>query len=243
MTATLFTVSPAKVTLKGMTRELNDDFESETPEDLLAMVTKLYSGVTTDHVTEAERFQFIEDIKHTKLATPLRFINFTFLLEDVTRAFTHQLVRYQIGISFVQESMRFVAKRNLRVFINSEHMDADDLYGVQTAMDVIESQYNLLIQNDIPIQDARAILPTNVLTNIWVSVNLQALQGIYTQRWCCQAQESEWRGILEQMKSQIEDVSPLLASFLQPQPAEICSKAFGASFDRPCSRLTPEATK
>lgn len=233
--ATIYTSSPAKVLLKGLTCDINDGFGPETPDDLLAAVTKLYSGVTVATVTEKERYQFIEDIKHTKLQTPLEFVDTVWLIQDVTRAFTHQLVRYRVGTSFVQESLRFVAKRELRVFLNKEWIDGDDLDMFQSALDHVEQCYNTAIQNDVPVQDARAILPTNVLTNVWFKVSLRSLANIYTQRWCCQAQEGEWRGVLEQMKEQLNNISPLLASFLQPPTPGRCG--FGASFDRPCRLL------
>ncbi|MCG8620172.1 MAG: FAD-dependent thymidylate synthase, partial [Desulfobacterales bacterium] len=78
-------------------------------EDTLIMATRGYSGrYDSTRPTDSERVQFLDDIKNTKLGTPIEMLNFVFLVRDVPRSFTHQIVRTRIGASYVQESTRFI---------------------------------------------------------------------------------------------------------------------------------------
>src|SRR3990172_698823 len=69
------------------------------------LTTRGYTGVYSPSL-EWEGYtkeQAFEDIQKTKLQTPFEMVHTLWLLRDVTRAFTHQLVRYRIGTAFVQE--------------------------------------------------------------------------------------------------------------------------------------------
>jgi flavin-dependent thymidylate synthase len=82
-----------------------------TPDPLgaAAACNAMYTGGvkrSLADVTHAERRGILGEMAKTILATPLEAVSFHFLIEGVTRAFTHQLVRNR-NSSFSQESMRF----------------------------------------------------------------------------------------------------------------------------------------
>lgn len=63
-------------------------------------------------ITDAERIYHFNELVKTRLKAPFEFVNFHFMIEGVTRAFTHQLVRQRTA-TYVQESMRFAVKTDM----------------------------------------------------------------------------------------------------------------------------------
>src|ERR1044071_6268010 len=85
------------------------------PLGVVAAVSKMYKGEVVrslSDVTHAERHEYFEEIKATKLKAPFEFVKFHFMIEGVTRSFTHQMVRQRTAV-YAQESLRFAVKENL----------------------------------------------------------------------------------------------------------------------------------
>lgn len=90
-----------------------------TPDPLgaIAAASKMYKGEVARSlrdVTHAERREYVEQLKATKLKAPYEFVKFHFLIEGVTRAFTHQMVRQRTAV-YAQESLRFAVKEDMPV--------------------------------------------------------------------------------------------------------------------------------
>lgn len=82
---------------------------STDPLGSIAACAKMYVGeVVRDlaEVTDDERRHYLSEMQKTKLAMPLESVQFHFMIEGVTRGFTHQLVRQRTA-AYAQESMRF----------------------------------------------------------------------------------------------------------------------------------------
>lgn len=82
-----------------------------TPDPLgsLGALVGIYEGRVTrslGEVTDEQRRSALRAMQQTKLDGPLEAIQFHFLIEGVTRAFTHQAVRSRFSF-FAQESLRF----------------------------------------------------------------------------------------------------------------------------------------
>jgi thymidylate synthase (FAD) len=210
--------------------------------DLLATITRGYKQVYSPHPpTGEERAELLEDIRRTKLRSPLEFINTIWLITGVTRAFTHQLVRYRIGTQFVQESMRFADKREAQVLLTPELTGSARGEFMETAQEAFAA-YSRMLDAKVPIQAARGILPHHTLTSVFFGCSLATLAHIYEQRMCCQAQHHEWPGVVQQMKAAL----PLELQAFIPAPWESGKPdcGFGATFDRPCAlrHLWPKPT-
>lgn len=79
------------------------------PLGSIAAACKMYKGEVTrglHEVTDDERRYYLAELQKTKLTTPLEAVQLHFLLEGVTRSFTHQLVRQRTA-AYAQESLRF----------------------------------------------------------------------------------------------------------------------------------------
>lgn len=222
-----------------------------TPQEMLYLTTRAYRGIYDPNPYRMPKDGYdinvaIEDIQKTKLQTPLEMIHMLFLLQDVTRAFTHQLVRYRVGTAFVQESMRFFGmRRTFKVLVTHEAADkteaepewnfASNFRTYSTgAVSAIES-YVQLLDSGVPDQDARGVLPTNILTNIYFDCSLRTLQNVFAQRLCCQAQPGEWQPILKEMRKLIAQKMGSNVEAILRAPYERGEECgYRASFDRPC---------
>lgn len=212
----------------SLVNDLKDHFR------IISTITRGYTGKYALPISPEELHKFAGDVLETKLSTPLEMVNTVWLIEGVTRAWTHQAVRYRVGSAYVQESMRFWGLHKVyEVYVPPKiASDKEQLgrYGRAT-QEGIQAYVNMK-QAGADDQDARGVLPTNVLTKMFVSWNLSTLHNIFQTRWCCQAQTSEWMPILIQMKKAL--VPYRLDRFLSApiDRGEPCG--FNASFDRPC---------
>lgn len=187
-----------------------------------------------------EQDRLLDDINRTKLHTPLEMLSYTWLVRDVTRAWTHQAVRTRVGAAYVQESMRFSDKRVAKVLVPPAiSADANRLGAYRETVAEAFQTYATMVADGVPIQDARGVLPHNVLTHIFVSYTLSTLAKTASLRYCCQAQnmkadgEGEWKTVLEQMRASLPD--ELQRFVCAPWEAGEVSCGFEASFDRPCA--------
>lgn len=201
-----------------------------TPDPLgsIAAAAALYEGKvrrSKAEVTHAERQKYLAEMQKTKIKAPLEFVQFHFLLEGVTRGFTHQLVRQRTA-TFVQESTRFAVKEDVPVGLppslagtTDEHLftGGDDYARLSQeqkwrvdwdhALHETQAVYNKLVRTGMPAEDARGLLPTNLLTRVHYSTDLRALLDHAGNRLCTQAQ-FEWRMVFAKMAEAIRHYKP-----------------------------------
>jgi len=213
-----------------------------TPEWVIAQATKGYTGVYQDYgLTEGEQDAYWQELGNTKLKGPLEMATTFWLIQGVTRAFTHQLARYRLGTSMVQESQRFSVQDGLKARVmvpESVVAEADQYEDFVEAVEKSLETYTSQVDKGIPVQDARALLPQHICTNLYLSVNMAALAHIYEQRSCCQAQHGEWTNIIAQFKYELErnGFTHYAATLAAPWENPLCVNCgFGANFDRPCA--------
>lgn len=199
-----------------------------TPDPLgaIAAACKMYKGeVVRDlaTVTDKERLEYLEQIQKTKLKAPFEFVKFHFLIEGVTRSFTHQLVRQRTAV-YAQESLRFAVKSDMPVGLppslaGTEHADVSaDMPGIpptheelmrdewEVALASAKQSYLKLVEMGMPAEDARGLLPHNVLTRVHYSTDLRALLDHAGNRLCTQAQ-FEWRLVFAQIAKAIRETA------------------------------------
>ena len=135
------------------------------------------------------------------------FVHYTYLIGGVTRAFTHQLVRTRTA-SFAQQTMRILNQSGFDYLAGptvDDHGIAINKY--DATMSQIQSTYDELIGYGVAIEDARGILPTNILTNICMSANLRTVVELVRGRSSPRVQ-GEYRNFLDKLVSEIEKVHP-----------------------------------
>ena len=146
----------------------------------------------------------------------LEFCDFTFHVEGVSRALTHQLVRHRLA-SYAQRSQRYCGENGFGYVIPASMKKDKETEHVYTAlMGYINMIYKKLQDAGIPNEDARYILPNGCETVIEVKMNFRTLIHFMNERLCSRAQW-EIRQLALLMKKAIEEQYPELAKYLAPK--------------------------
>jgi thymidylate synthase (FAD) len=113
-------------------------------------------------------------------------IYFTFKIEGISRACSHQLVRHR-HCSFTQRSQRYCSEDGFAVIKPKTIENIDGKGGYEKLMDYIQEDYEEL-QFHVPNEDARYILPNACATSLYLSCNLRELIHMANERLCTRAQ-------------------------------------------------------
>lgn len=144
------------------------------------------------------------------------FLDFIFLLEGVSRAFTHQLVRTRPN-SYAQQTMRVldVSEGPGWDYVTGPTIAKDQgrkaIY--EATMDCIADGYKSLIDAGAAIEDARGVLPTNIQTNILVKTNFRTLVETMHKRASPRTQ-GEYRQVIDLQRFLVLQVYPWAHHFL-----------------------------
>lgn len=165
------------------------------------------------------------------------FCDFTFHIEGISRALSHQLVRHRMA-SYAQRSQRYCSEDGFEYITPySIKTDADAWREYDKVMCLIQDAYNNLQKLGIPNEDARMVLPNACETVIEVKMNLRALMNFMNERLCTCAQW-EIRQLALAMKKAIVEKYPELEEYFVPK-CEKNGPQFGAcneSKSRSCGR-------
>jgi thymidylate synthase (FAD) len=154
-------------------------------------------------------------------ASVIEHASFTFSIEGVSRAMTHQLVRHRIA-SFTQQSQRYVTYDALEKYVTPSSIgdDADARKIYDKTLDLISETYRKLLNLGIPKEDARFILPNAAKTNIIVTMNARELHHFFNLRCCARAQW-EIRETAIEMFKQAKKAAPALFENAGPSCVEL----------------------
>jgi thymidylate synthase (FAD) len=136
-------------------------------------------------------------------------IYFTFKIEGISRACSHQLVRHRM-CSFTQRSQRYCSEDGFE-YVTPPSLD-NDLYYIND-MRNIATAYESFQINKCPNEDARYVLPNACCTDLYLSCNLRELIHIANERLCSKAQ---WE-IRELVQKMVALVDPKLQFMLVPK--------------------------
>lgn len=154
-----------------------------------------------------EKLDIYEGMLDT-IQSPFEFVHFTFLLQGVSRSFTHQLVRTR-NASYAQESLRAVDATSAEVYNPSGSVDFQ-----QAAEGSIGTYGDLVHKDGISIQDARELLPMGVYTNILMKVDLREL-GRMAEVRLCKRTAGEYQEVFKEMKAEVLKIYPWLDSYIE----------------------------
>lgn len=165
---------------------------------------------------------------------------FTFSVEGVSRALTHQLVRHRIA-SFSQQSQRYVSmKEPTYVEPPSIAADGESSETFRDAMDRIWAIYSELLEK-VPAEDARYVLPNACTTNITITMNARELLHFFSLRTCTRAQW-EIREMAETMMRMCMEVSPAMFADAGPPCVRGPCPEGKLTCGKPRRRKTPSST-
>lgn len=139
--------------------------------------------------------RYLSNIIESGHGSVLEHATINFVLSDVSRVFTHELVRHRVGTAFSQESMRFVrldrtAKIRATPYLPDPARE-DLMERVNALLEEIE-RVSALLGLDNPstnfetkkriTSDLRSFIPMGVLTEIGFSANIRTLRHVIEAR-------------------------------------------------------------
>jgi flavin-dependent thymidylate synthase len=151
------------------------------------------------------------------------FLNFTFSIQGVSRAFTHQLVRTRAG-SYAQQSQRTVNMEGFD-YVTPDTLEEDQEFIYKETMKDINRGYQTMIDHGTPPQDARGVLPTNVSTNIICSFSLRTLADMAKLRLCYRTQ-GEYQSVFREMRRLVIAIYPWTEPFIRVHCAAVGTCCF-----------------
>lgn len=202
------------------------------PEFIVSVAAKLcYSPSDIESLMQKQTPEgiqkFIKRLSDMGHESPIEHVNFTFAVEGVSRALTHQLVRHRIA-SYSQQSQRYVKESQFEYIIppaiaSSEyakkifltHME-DSQKAYDAIVGNLKSKYILDGMNErdadkTAIEDARYVFPNAAETKIIVTMNARSLINFFKHR-CCYRAQWEIRGLAMEMLKICKTESPILFS-------------------------------
>ncbi len=116
----------------------------------------------------------------------------TFALLNVSRVFTHELVRHRVGTAFSQESLRYVRPKDIGLWI-PEELTLEQHLKLESAVETIEEMYkdleNTVEWEKLPMDSKkrltsafRRMLPDGMATNIVFTANHRTLRWLIEMR-------------------------------------------------------------
>ncbi|HHT9124969.1 MAG TPA: FAD-dependent thymidylate synthase [Candidatus Brocadiia bacterium] len=195
---------------------------TQEPEKLIAEAAKLcYSPTKIDELTEAiektDQKRFIDKLLSMGHLSPIEHVSFSFGVEGISRACSHQLVRHRLA-SYSQQSQRYVGKQSEKT---SRQFDFVIPPSVAAAgkeewfiekMQEVQKWYDELVdalggKGEKAYEDARFLLPNATETKIIITMNARELLHFFTMR-CCERAQWEIRELATEMLRIARKVSP-----------------------------------
>ena len=186
------------------------------PERTVALAARLcYSsasiGELHERFSQADVTGFLEKIISLGHQSVIEHISFTFGIEGISRACSHQLVRHRLA-SYSQQSQRYVVfKGDDFPLIIPESISGSTLRmaSFTRAMAAAAEAYRELVSDGVPAEDARFVLPNAAETKIIVTMNGRELLHFFELR-CCERAQWEIRAMALQMLKLTKPLAPTI---------------------------------
>ncbi|MBN2428685.1 MAG: FAD-dependent thymidylate synthase [Deltaproteobacteria bacterium] len=183
-------------------------------EDVVAAAAQLcYSASSISQILERGRSKkkaLLEKIVSAGHFSVLEHASFTFGVEDISRACSHQLVRHRLA-SFSQQSQRYVSVVEKFGSVTPESISSHPDFRDRYAEFIRETQefYREMLAAGIPAEDARFVLPNAVGTKLVMTMNARELHHFFRLR-CCYRAQWEIRDMALEMLRLVRRKAPLL---------------------------------
>jgi thymidylate synthase (FAD) len=161
-------------------------------------------------MSEAQIDKVLATIMRSGHFSALEHASYTFAVDGVSRALTHQLVRHRLA-SYNQQSQRYVTYSGEPEIVLPQTIadDSEALAVFNTAMDVAYSSYAQLVEAGIPAEDARYVLPNACISKIVVTMNIRELLHFFEVR-CCHRAQWEIQELAHRMLALVEPTAPYI---------------------------------
>ena len=219
-------------------------YHTPDPERAVATAARLcYAPVGASELMESLTDEGIRKVLSTILAgghlSTLEHASYTFAIDGVSRALTHQLVRHRLA-SFNQQSQRYVkfadGLETIKPASIAENEEANRLFDEMIEKTV--EAYQAFLAAGIPAEDARYILPNAAETKIVVTMNIRELLHFFSLR-CCNRAQWEIRDLAWRMLELVRPTAPYI--FADAGPG--CVRGACPEGKMTCGNPYPRATR
>lgn len=190
-------------------------YHTPDPERAIATAARLcYAPVGAKELMETISPERVASVLSTIMAgghfSTLEHASYTFAIDGVSRALTHQLVRHRLA-SFNQQSQRYVKFKDGIEVIKPDTIANDEKTNAifDGAMQAAEQAYADLVELGIPAEDARFVLPNAAETKIVVTMNVRELLHFFELR-CCKRAQWEIRELACKMLDLVRPSAPFV---------------------------------
>lgn len=158
---------------------------TEKPIDVISL------AAGTSYKKDNVSYKRIESCVKHRHTSVLEHATITFLIEDISRSCSHQLVRHRLA-SFVQQSQRY-CKYNLDnndwyVIPKEIEKDRNQRFLFQNAMNFAGQRYMSMLESGIKAEDARYVLPEATKTSLTMTMNAREFFSMLNLRLSPKAQ-------------------------------------------------------
>ena len=219
-------------------------YHTPDPERAIATAARLcYAPVGASELMETMSDERVHSVLSTIMKnghySTLEHASFTFAIDGVSRALTHQLVRHRLA-SFNQQSQRYVKYTDGVDTVKPESIasnpEAEAVFdeAIQSSVEA----YERLLELGIPAEDARYLLPNATESKIVVTMNARELLHFFELR-CCNRAQWEIRELANRM---LELVRPV-ASYIFMDAGPSCVRGHCSEGTMCCGHPYPTVTR
>jgi thymidylate synthase (FAD) len=163
-----------------------------------------------DALTDEAARRVLRTILASGHLSALEHASYTFAIDGVSRALTHQLVRHRLA-SYNQQSQRYVTYAEDPEFITPPDVKVDPearaVYDEATS--AAFAAYRRLLDLGMAAEDARYVLPNAMETKIVVTMNIRELLHFFELR-CCKRAQWEIRELALEMLALVMPTAPYI---------------------------------
>lgn len=190
-------------------------YHTPDPERAVATAARLcYAPVGASELLEKMPEERVKSVLSTIMKSAhystLEHVSYTFAVDGVSRALTHQLVRHRIA-SFNQQSQRYVTfGEDLNIIkpdTVSENDEREEIF--DEAIEAVLDAYQKLLKAGVPAEDARYLLPNAAETKIVITMNIRELLHFFELR-CCNRAQWEIQELGNKMLALVKPTAPYI---------------------------------
>ena len=217
---------------------------SPEPEKTISAAARLcYSPADAEDILskvgDNDQQDFLGKLTAVGHLSPVEHASFTFVVEGISRACSHQLVRHRLA-SYSQQSQRYVNEKEFDYIMPpSIKEDGEMKAHFEKMMEEMQQSYSyfadklaqLGYSTESAREDARFVLPNATETKIMITMNARELLHFFRQRLCNRAQW-EIRAMALAMLKLVKPVAPTIFRYSGPP----CVKGKCAEGPRTCGK-------
>lgn len=206
--------------------------EGESPLQLIEVAGRT-AYQSRDKITDESAKKFVAMINRRGHESVAEHSAMTVEFNDVSRGFTHELVRHRIA-AFTQESTRYVDESDFKVVAPPEKDKDEKLVELilpdgnkikvsfQEWMDLNEQMYRGLRTAGWVPQDARQVLPTAIKAQIVMTTNFREWRHVFRLR-CAFDAHWEIRQVMVNLLRDVQKIVPVIFDDFEIDEQKLCA--------------------